>query len=304
MSLTRLLASLPEPLFSTYSLEKVLGVGAYAVVYGIRDKQTSEKFALKVIEIEPMRVRHMLPQLEREVKFLEEFSDMPHIVEMLEVTRTKTHIFLRFELCQRSLEDLATNEGPMREEEAFLWLREACLGVQGLHASGAIHRDLKPSNLLVDAEGAVKICDFGWACWEEQELTGTCGTPEYSSPETRMKEGPAALTHSCKADIYALGACLQHLLLGRVPKGPADLPKGIPPATLELLGEMMDSDPDVRPSIEELLQRPQLVGDSVVAQLWSQWRSLFDAPLGATKTPKQVNLEADITGSCGLGRIY
>jgi len=296
MSLTRFLTALPEPLFSTYSLGKVLGVGAYGVVYQVHDKRTSEAFALKVIEIEPMRCRLMLPQLEREVNFLEEFAGTQQLVQLLAVTRTSTHIFLRFDLCQQSLEDLASQNGPMSEEEAFNWLREACLGVQGLHAEGAVHRDLKPSNLLVDGEGLLRICDFGWACWEEQRLTGPCGTPQYSPPETDVKDGSNA-PHTSKVDIYALGACFQHLVLGRVPQGRGDLPKGLSESTLELLMELMDSDPDVRPTIDELLQRLQpCVEDTLVGQLWQLF---FDVPAVATKTMKQRDLDADV--ACGLG---
>jgi len=300
MSLTRLISVLPEPLFSTYSLDKVLGVGAYAVVYKVHDKRTSEAFALKVIEIEPMRQRLMLTQLEREVNFLEEFAGAQHLVQLLAVTRTSTHIFLRFDLCQQCLEDLATQHGPMSEEEAFNWLREACLGVQGLHAEGAVHRDLKPSNLLVDGEGSLRICDFGWACWEEQRLTGRCGSPKYSPPETSTENAAqlsncdrtgSTVPHTSKVDIYSLGACFQHLVLGRIPQGRADLPKGLSASTLELLMELMHSDPDVRPTIDELLQRPQLVENTLVGQLWKHWQLLFDVPAVATKTMKQKGKE-------------
>jgi len=305
MSLTRPVASLPGALSSTYAIDKILGVGAYAIVYRIQNKKTSEAFALKVIEIEPMRIRLMVPQLDREVQLMEEFTSGPHMAQLLEVTRTSTHVFLRFAICQQSLEDLAMDHGPMSEEDALNYLREACLGVQGLHAGGVVHRDLKPSNLLVDSEGMLRICDFGWACWEEQELTGTCGTPEYSSPETCMKEKGGDV-HTSKVDIYGLGACLQHLLLGRVPRGPADLPKGLSAATMELLSELLDSDPDARPTVDELLQRPQLMGNTLVAQLWSRWQSLFDVITSdggePRKSTKQKNMEAEM--SCGLGGFY
>jgi len=297
-----MLATLPEPLFSTYSLERVLGVGAYAVVYQIRNKRTSEAFALKVVEKEPMRIRLMLPQLEREVKILETHAGTPNVVQLLEVTRTATHIFLRFELCRQSLEDLVNDQGPMREEEAFRYLREACLGVQALHAAGVTHRDLKPSNFLLDSDGALCICDFGWACFEAQALTGTCGTPEYSSPETSAKQRNREV-HTNKVDIYGLGATLQHLLLGRVPRGAGDIPKGLSAATVELLGELTDSDAEDRPSIDDLLLRPQLADNTLVAQLWSQWRLLFDVPISsATQNTKRKNMEAEM--QCGLGGLY
>lgn len=298
MSLTQLLHALPEPLFSTYALERVIGVGAYAVVYQIRDRNTSESFALKVVEKAPMKARLMLPQLQREVSILEQHVCTPHVVQLLEVTRTATHVFLRFELCQQSLEDLSLDSGPMTEEEAFRWLREACLGVQGLHSASVVHRDLKPSNFLVDSEGLLRICDFGWACFEDMTLTGTCGTPEYSSPETSMKEG-SRVAHTSKVDVYGLGATFQHLLLGRVPRGPADLPKGLSADTVELISELMDADPEARPSVDELLARPQLADRTLFSQLWGQWRLLFDVP---SVTTKQKNAEAEIT--CGLGGLY
>merc|ERR1719456_909261 len=124
---------------------------------------------------------------------------------------TTTHVLLRFQLCQDNLEDLSARHGPMTEEEAFSWLRQACLGVQALHASGVIHRDLKPSNFLVDDEGMLRICDFGWACTEEEELNGQCGTPEYSSPETTTVRNAV---HTAKVDVFGLATTLQHLLLG------------------------------------------------------------------------------------------
>jgi serine/threonine protein kinase len=127
MSLTRLLAALPEPLFSEYKLESVLGVGAYAVVYQVRSNETQEAFALKVIEKEPMRVRMMMEQVDREVALLEAHSASPHVVNLLEALQTSTHVFLRFELCRESLEEMVKRTGPLTEAEAFSWLRQACV---------------------------------------------------------------------------------------------------------------------------------------------------------------------------------
>jgi len=275
MSLTRLLASLPEPLFSDYELLKTLGVGAYAIVYQVRDKRTHEDFALKVIEKEPMRVRLMLPQLRAEVDIVGEHLGSPHICQLLEVTETPSHFFLRFELCRSSFEDVCKDMGAMTEEEAFRWLRQACLGVKELHASGIIHRDLKPSNFLVDAEGNLCICDFGFACRANDGLTGITGTPQYSSPETTGD----GLKHTTKVDIYGLGACLQHFLLGRFPEGPGDMPKGLSSETRDLLEEMLSPCPKDRPSIDELLQAPQL-SRSLFTQWMNGWQIILQGVSG------------------------
>jgi len=264
-SLTHFLAALPEPLFSEYDLMKVLGVGAYAVVYQVKNRKTQEDYALKVVEKEPYKLRQLLAQLRREVSIVEEHSGTPHIVPLREVTETASHFFLRFDLCKESLDDVSNRRGPMEEEEALRWLRQACLGIKELHASDIIHRDLKPSNFLVDSEGNLCICDFGFACRVSDDLSGFAGTFCYASPEA-SQEGDK---HTKKVDIYCLGSSLQHFLLGRPPQGPEDIPKGLSTATRDLLEEMLSPDPEDRPTIEELL------GETLFTQWLSQWQIIL-----------------------------
>jgi serine/threonine protein kinase len=277
MSLTRHLQVLPEPLFSDYDVHnKPLGVGAYAIVYKVTHKRTKEDFALKVIEKEPMRVRLLAQQLRREVELVEELSTgTPHVVQLLETTETATHFLLRFELCTTSMEDVSDMQGPMPEEQALQWMRQACLGVKEIHAKGVIHRDLKPSNMLVDTDGSLAICDFGAACRATDDPIGITGTPNYSPPETQSH----CDCHTEKVDIYSLGASLQHLLLGRVPLGSEDFPKGLSDSTRELLEEMMSPDPEDRPSIDDLLNSPQ-IGGSLIKQWLSQWHIITQGFVG------------------------
>jgi serine/threonine protein kinase len=273
MSLTHVLSALPEVLAAKYDMVKLLAVGAYALVYQIQSKSSMKKFALKVIEKRPMEIRLLLPQLVREVEALSECAHMPNIVRLHESTETSTHIFLRFELCKTSLEDLCIQKGPMEEEEALRWLHQSCLALQEMHANGIIHRDVKPSNLLIDRQGKLRLCDFGFVCREQDALSGIAGSPNYSAPEASCHNTPA---HTIKVDIYSLGASLQHLLLGRCPQGPQDVPKGLSSGAAELLAEMMDSDPDERPSIDELLETPQLGGGkNIFARMLDDWQNLI-----------------------------
>lgn len=273
MSLTKKLKSLPEPLSSEYEIIDVLGVGSYAVVYQVRHNETGKDFALKMIEKEPLKIRNMSGVLKKEVAILQKLEGTPYINQLLESTETKTHFFLRFELCRYSLDNC---DGPLTEAEALRLLRQACLGLQELHSMGIIHRDLKPGNLLVNARGSVEICDFGFACRSSEGLNGVVGSPSYSPPEARAN-GPR---HTAKMDIYGLGSCLQHWLLGRFPTGRYDMPEDLSPEMEELLELLMSPRPQDRPDIDELIEmiKPK---DSVLTQWVEGWQVMISRFAGA-----------------------
>merc|ERR1711920_1057948 len=73
------------------------------------------------------------------------------------------------------------------------------------------------------------------------------------------------------------GACLQHMLLGRVPKGQRDLPKGLSDDAVDLLEDLLQKDPKDRPTIEELLWHPLVAGDTpVVSSIWRTISNITD----------------------------
>lgn len=97
-------------------------------------------------------------------------------------------------------------------------LRQVCLAVQHAHSNLVVHRDLKPSNILVTADGAPKLLDFGIAKLlsdDREDVTKTglrMATPEYAAPEQLRGEVVSTAT-----DVYALGVLLYELLSGHRP---------------------------------------------------------------------------------------
>ena len=82
------------------------------------------------------------------------------------------------------------SNGRFSENRARFYAAEIALGLQYLHSKGIVYRDLKPENLLLDADGHIKITDFGLSKENAsgEELHSLCGTPEYLAPEIILKK--------------------------------------------------------------------------------------------------------------------
>lgn len=94
------------------------------------------------------------------------------------------------------------------------YIASLILVLEHLHSRNIVYRDLKPENLLLDAEGHVKVTDFGFAKeLVDGERTFTlCGTPEFLAPEVVRGVG-----HGKAADWWALGILMYEMLCGFPP---------------------------------------------------------------------------------------
>ncbi len=107
-------------------------------------------------------------------------------------------------------------EAGLSLKESFRIVTRAAKGVAYAHRQGVIHRDIKPANIVYERQsGAVKVTDFGLSktlatSWRPS--TVIAGTPYYMAPE-QVAGGPI----DARADVYALGVTLFHLITGVVP---------------------------------------------------------------------------------------
>uniref|UniRef100_A0A383WC48 cGMP-dependent protein kinase n=1 Tax=Tetradesmus obliquus TaxID=3088 RepID=A0A383WC48_TETOB len=102
----------------------------------------------------------------------------------------------------------------MPEDLARFYIASIVLALEYLHASHTVYRDLKPENVFIDAQGYVKIGDFGFAkVLESNNRTYTfCGTPGYVAPENVLAHG-----YNYSVDWWGLGVLMYVLLTGRQP---------------------------------------------------------------------------------------
>jgi serine/threonine protein kinase len=75
-----------------------------------------------------------------------------------------------------------------------------------MHAMNIVYRDLKPENLLINADGYLKLTDFGFAKVVLNRTYTLCGTPEYIAPEILLNKG-----HGKPVDWWALGILIYEM---------------------------------------------------------------------------------------------
>ena len=207
-----------------------------AVVYKARHRGLNRLVALKMIRGGSQARPDYFTRFRVEAESVARLRD-PNIIQIYDVGEAEGLPFVALELLDGgSLGGrIAGKPQPVRQAaELVMTLGRA---VQVAHKAGIIHRDLKPANILYTSDGVPKITDFGLAkCTDSddgQTLAGQImGSPSYMAPE--QARGHSRSVGSA-ADVYALGAMLYEMLVGRPPF------KGETP--METMRQVIDDEP-------------------------------------------------------------
>lgn len=255
-------------LLGRYEVGKLLGHGTFAKVYHARNARTGESVAIKVLDKEKILKGGLVAHIKREIAILRRVRH-PNIVQLFEVMATKTKIYFVMEYVRGGELFGRVAKGRLREETARKYFQQLISAVAFCHARGVYHRDLKPENLLLDDKGDLKVSDFGLSAVSEQirqdGLFHTfCGTPAYVAPEVLARKGYDA----AKVDIWSCGVILFVLMAGYLPfhdqnvmamyrkiyKGEFRCPRWFSPELIRLLNRLLDTNPDTRISIPEIME--------------------------------------------------
>jgi tRNA A-37 threonylcarbamoyl transferase component Bud32/Tol biopolymer transport system component len=202
-----------------YEIVGRLGAGSMGIVFEARDDELDRTVALKLVHSRVRDGELAQVRLRQEAKAMARLSHS-NVASVFDIGTVGDQLFIAMELVRgQTLRDLVGSNRPWRE--LLVLAIAAGRGLAAAHEAGVVHRDFKPDNVLVRADGAVRVSDFGLARAVDGGVATTvgeigtdteiAGTPAYMSPESF--DGIAdALT-----DQYALAVAMYELLEGKRP---------------------------------------------------------------------------------------
>lgn len=253
-----------------YRLDTPIGRGGMGEVWRATDEVLGRPVAVKLLlggEVDASATARFRLEAQTAARL-----SHPHLVAVFDFGAWEDRFYLVMELVEgASLAQVLASEEALSPERVAHIAAQAAAGLAAAHRQGVVHRDIKPGNLMLDAQGTVKIGDFGIARFVDDPSAALTtagqivGTSLYLAPERAL--GRAAGPPS---DMYSLGCVLYQLLVGRppfrsdtatgtlyqhvdaVPVPPRQLGVGVSPAFEAYLLGLLAKQPEDRPPAEQV----------------------------------------------------
>lgn len=193
-------------------LRDTVGTGTFGRVRVCRDKRTSKYYALKCLKKSEIVRLKQIDHIKSEKNILSHV-DHPFVVNLQAWFQDDRSVYMLFDyVAGGEMFSHLRNAGRFSQDTAKFYAGQIVDVFASLHKDNIIYRDLKPENLLIDAEGFVRVTDFGFAKQIDDRTWTLCGTPEYLAPEIIQSKG-----HGKAVDWWALGILLYEMLAGFPP---------------------------------------------------------------------------------------
>ena len=197
-----------------FQIMKVIGRGSFGKVCLVQYKKTKELYAMKSLKKDVLLDQDQVESTIVEKKILEKL-DYPFLVGMVFCFQTEERIYFIMPFVRGG--ELFQQLRKLRffpEEKVRFYSAIIGLSLEYLHTHGIVYRDIKPENILIDADGYLRLVDFGMAkvLQGDEKATSFCGTPEYLAPEIITGEG-----HNKSADWWSYGILMYEMFFGIPP---------------------------------------------------------------------------------------
>jgi len=213
-----------------YTIGDHLGRGSFATVYLATDKKDGKQYALKVIDKAKVPRKD---RLENEVEALTK-AHHPNIVCLHKMIDTESELMLVVDLCDGGeLFDYLVDNGPFKEFDACVIVKQMLSAAAYMHNAGIVHRDLKPENILLVSKqrpNEIRISDFGIVKLFEGKVGRKAnvqafshvGSGIYMAPEIIRGEG-----YDYSVDMWSIGVIMYILLSGYQPFSMEDYQRNV-----------------------------------------------------------------------------
>lgn len=281
-----------------YTIEQVIGQGAFGITYLAEDVNLSRKVAIKEYMPAQLAVRAddksaqpvSLEEAEKyfwgKDRFLNEarlLADVkhPNIVQVLSVfeTNNTAYMVMQYERGE-SLDNILKRHGTLDQAQLLEVLYPIMEGLEFIHSRHIIHRDVKPGNIYIREDGPPVLLDFGSARRSLQTRTAkltSLVTPGYAPIE---QYGARANKQGPWTDIYGLGATLHRSITGSPPPDAINRSESIVTESLDTYCPTATKTeyefcPALITAIQEALKfKPQDRPQSI-----TEWRNIFENDL-------------------------
>ena len=200
-----------------YEIHEEIGSGGMGMVYRALDRELNEQVAIKTLRAEMLREPGLLDRFKSEIRLARHISNK-HVVRTHDIGERDGVYYLTMEYVEGiTVRSLLDTRGRLAVAPTLAIASQLAQSLVAAHEQGVIHRDIKPQNLLLDANGVLKVMDFGVARLRGvstgvTEVGQLVGTPQYMAPEQLLGED-----FDERVDLFAMGVVLFECLTGRLP---------------------------------------------------------------------------------------
>jgi len=248
-----------------YKYVERIGKGAFGTVLLMEDTVVDERLILKFLNPNVSEDEEIMKRFVHELRYSRKITHH-NVIRIYDFLFIQGNYAISMEYFpSHTLGSEVVGEKPMPLNRALGFGIDICTGMEVAHAVGIVHRDLKPANVLINAEGLLKIVDFGVAAAQREgdtQLTKTgyvIGSPKYMAPEQILGKKVDQ-----RADVYALGVILYEIMTGVPPyargdhmsvmyqhvqgkaRPPREINPGLPAGLPEVIMQAMSVDKDKR----------------------------------------------------------